>query len=742
MNAIMGRLACLWIVVCLSVVTVAAQSAPPQITANPISTSALLGGSASVSVTATGTAPLTYQWYRNGTAITGATGSFYLLTSALFTDAGSYTVTVTNQFGSTTSQAAILSVGGMPVILQQPASLSALVGSTVSFSVAAVQPTTLSYQWYFYGQPIPGATASVYSIAAVKNSDAGNYAVTVSNGTSGLYSDTAVLTVLGAAPSFTTPPVSQTVAIGTTASFSAVVAGTGPLTYQWYFNGNAIAGATNLNLSVPEVTSANVGSYTLSVTGPGGSITSPAAILAIKPTSYAGDYFGTLTNGGRWAMYVGASNTGFYIAYLGANSGALVYGIMVNPDGTFNSAPPVQTSATPSTSLAFQIAAGVVTGQVNGLGLSLNGAQDIGAANAAIAGFYSASALNGARGSTYTVVGGSGQTFMLNLIGAAADYAVGVVASTGQLSAQTAAGGTMSMKIAPGTLLASTTITPSGSTTPITYAGLASQSTSTTRLLNVSVRGVAGSGANVLIGGFVVTGGTKQMLVRGIGPTLTGFGIAGALPNPLMTLFGSDSSVLVSSGPWGGAASLTSVFNRVGAFALAANSADSASVQSVAGNATLQVTPSSGSSGVALAEIYDADTTGSSARLVNLSGRSNTGTGSSVLSAGFVVGGVGTETLLLRGIGPTLGTLGVAGAVPTVQLTLFDSSNTAIATNITWGGDTALAAAFTQVGAFALPANSKDAALLATLLPGNYTVQVAGLNNATGVALVEIYEVK
>ena len=124
---------------------------------------------------------------------------------------------------------------------------------------------------------------------------------------------------------------------------------------------------------------------------------------------------------------------------------------------------------------------------------------------------------------------------------------------------------------------------------------------------------------------------------------------------------------------------------------------------------------------------------------MNVSVLKHLGTG---LTVGFVIGGLEAKTVLIRAVGPTLGgaPFNVPGVVADPQLTLF-SGQTSIGTNNNWGGTAALTAAFSQVGAFALPATSLDAALVATLLPGNYTVQVSGVGGTTGVAIVEVYEV-
>ncbi len=126
-------------------------------------------------------------------------------------------------------------------------------------------------------------------------------------------------------------------------------------------------------------------------------------------------------------------------------------------------------------------------------------------------------------------------------------------------------------------------------------------------------------------------------------------------------------------------------------------------------------------------------------RLLNVSVRKHLGAG---LTAGFVLGGSAPTKILVRAVGPGLAVFGVEGTVVDPQLTLFNSSSTRIDSNDNWSGTAALTAAFNSVGAFSLPSStSRDAALLVTLAPGNYTVEVTGVNATTGTALVEVYEV-
>jgi hypothetical protein len=131
-------------------------------------------------------------------------------------------------------------------------------------------------------------------------------------------------------------------------------------------------------------------------------------------------------------------------------------------------------------------------------------------------------------------------------------------------------------------------------------------------------------------------------------------------------------------------------------------------------------------------------------RLVNVSARMNVTTGEGTLIAGLVIVGSAPNTVLIRGVGPTLAVFGVTGVLADPTIAVF-SGTTRIASNDNWetGTNTVpqMIAANAQVGAFALQAGSKDAALLVTLPPGNYTVQVTGVANTTGVALVEVYDV-
>ena len=260
-------------------------------------------------------------------------------------------------------------------------------------------------------------------------------------------------------------------------------------------------------------------------------------------------------------------------------------------------------------------------------------------------------------------------------------------------------------------------------------------SSTTSYLSNLSVRTTAGTGAQTLIAGFALNGGTKSLLVRAIGPGLAAFGVPGTIPDPRLELY-SGTTRITENDDW--APTAAAVFNSVGAFGLPANSKDAALVTSLApGSYSAQASGGPGAGGVTLVELYDT-APGSAARLVNVSARSQVGTGGDILIAGFAVGGSGLRTLLIRAIGPSLSAFGVTDVLANPKLELYAGS-TLLQSNDDW--DAAVAPAFGRVGAFALAAGSRDAVLLVTLNPGTYTAQISGVNNTTGVALVEVYEV-
>lgn len=261
-------------------------------------------------------------------------------------------------------------------------------------------------------------------------------------------------------------------------------------------------------------------------------------------------------------------------------------------------------------------------------------------------------------------------------------------------------------------------------------------------LFNLSINTTLAAGGNFTMG-YVVGGaaGNKPLVVRAVGPGLAAFGVPGTLADPKFELY-SGATLTGANDNWGGGAPLAGAFNAVGAFALPAASLDAAALATIvapSSGSTVVVSGGAGAGGLVLAEIYDASASfaAGTPRLVNVSVNKAMAAGEKLI-AGFVISGSTSRTVLVRAVGPGLAAFGVGGAMSDPSLALYAGSSK-IAENDNWGGDAQVATAFTRVGAFGLPAGSKDAVLLITLSPGAYTAQVAG--TGAGLALVEVYEV-
>jgi hypothetical protein len=269
------------------------------------------------------------------------------------------------------------------------------------------------------------------------------------------------------------------------------------------------------------------------------------------------------------------------------------------------------------------------------------------------------------------------------------------------------------------------------------------------RLVNISTRARVGTGANVLIPGFVIQGsGTEILLIRAVGPSLSAFGVSGALSQASLEVVDSAGAVRAADNAWSFNSDpneISSISASVGAFALAPFSNDSAVIVTLpAGAYTVQVSNMFGESGVALAEIYEVAF--SDTRLINISTRAQVGTGSDIVIPGFVISGSGNEQLLVRADGPSLASFGVTGVLSQPSLTVTaQADGSTIGSNTGWGSNADpnhIESIEASVGAFLLPLGSADCAMAINLQPGAYTMQISGENNSTGVALAEVYEVQ
>jgi hypothetical protein len=254
------------------------------------------------------------------------------------------------------------------------------------------------------------------------------------------------------------------------------------------------------------------------------------------------------------------------------------------------------------------------------------------------------------------------------------------------------------------------------------------------QLLNISTRLRVQSGENVLIGGFIITGtDPKKVIIRAIGPSLSQF-FSGTLDDPTLELFQGPTQI-DSNDNW--------VDRRAEIEATGippSNDLEAAIVRTLTPGAyTAIVRGKNNTSGIGLVEAYDLDQAANS-KLANISTRGFVESGNNVMIGGFIVGnsGGGGATVVVRAIGPSLGAFGIAGALQDPTLDLVDANGTVLRANNDWGDSqqVELESASLQ------PGDTREAAVVQTLAPGNYTAIIRGLSDTTGVALVEVYNVQ
>jgi hypothetical protein len=261
---------------------------PPVISSQPQGRTNIVGTASSFAVSASGTAPLSYQWRFNGTNLPGATNANLILNNVQPSDAGVYSLTITNLAGSATSDAAGLLVLVPPAFTTQPQSRTNLAGTVASLDAAASGTTPLNYQWKFNGTDLFGATAAGLVLANVQTSNAGAYTVVVTNAAGSATSTAAVLTVLSP-PVIFSNPVGHTNNAGTSAAFQVGASGAPPLHYRWFHNENYalsdvgnITGAATPTLTVSGVLGPDAGTYSVIITNTDGAATSAPVTLAVN----------------------------------------------------------------------------------------------------------------------------------------------------------------------------------------------------------------------------------------------------------------------------------------------------------------------------------------------------------------------------------------------------------------------------------------------------------------------------
>jgi hypothetical protein len=276
-------------------------------------------------------------------------------------------------------------------------------------------------------------------------------------------------------------------------------------------------------------------------------------------------------------------------------------------------------------------------------------------------------------------------------------------------------------------IVSNSTPTPSPTATP---------TPTPSRLNNISTRASVQTGSGATIAGFILTGTElKQVVVRGLGPTLTQFGVSGALADPTLQLFDGNGKTLFINNNWKDTQQA-----GIQATGLAPpNDLESAiRIALQPGHYTAALSGNNGTTGVGLMEVYDIETAVSTV-LTNVSTRGFVGTDQNAMIGGFIIeGGNGSTEVVVRGLGPTLTQFGVTGALADPALTLVDSNGNIVRSNNNWK-DTQQAAI--QATGLA-PPNDLEAAILVTVAAGHYTAILSGNGGGTGIGLVEVYKLK
>jgi plastocyanin len=290
---------------------------------------------------------------------------------------------------------------------------------------------------------------------------------------------------------------------------------------------------------------------------------------------------------------------------------------------------------------------------------------------------------------------------------------------------------------------ASPTPTPMPSQTPTATPPATPTPAPMATLGNISTRSFVQTGDNVMIGGFIVQGtGPKRVIIRAIGPELIPFGVPNVLADPTLELHDGNGALIASNDNWqttiiGGIITQNQIQDIINSGHAPTDMRESAIIAELpAGNFTAIVRGVSNSTGVALVEVYDLDS-GASSILGNISTRSFVQTGDNVMIGGFIVHGTGQKRVIIRAIGPELIPFGVPNVLADPTLELHDGNGALIASI---GGIITQNQIQDIINSGHAPTDMRESAIIAELPAGNFTAIVRGVNNTTGVALVEVYD--
>ncbi|MEZ5275951.1 MAG: Ig domain-containing protein [Opitutaceae bacterium] len=477
-------------------------------------------------------------------------------------------------------------------------------------------------------------------------------------------------------------------------------------------------------------------------------------ILPPEAGVFAGTYLGEIKSStGTVSLFVRPNNTAVFLGYHPeSGKGLSNFAFVLSDLGEFSFEVVNPEDMNANYTVTGTISGGVATGSVSGLGLNFT-ANLISGGGEVVSydGYYQNALTATTSGLVYLIVATDGQAYFF---AQDRDYVEGYITTIdafGNIALQTSKGFDYALQVDPTTDIVAGTYTPPGGETS-SILGIREGSPGDELLANISTRGKVLTGGKIMIASFVITGtGSKDLLIRAIGPKLNDFGLQGVLQDPVINLVRLGELIpMRTNDDWGDDGQTNRIIEdsiRLGAFPLNVGGRDSVMAVSLEPGAyTAKIRGNGSLTGVSLVEVYDADDPTErlpTADVVNIATRGEVGTGPDALIAGFVVSGDVPKRVLVRGIGPQLTEFGVAGALEDPRIDLTNSDKELVATNDNWGDNpdvAAVSAAMTEAGAFDLLEGSKDAALLIWLQPGAYTAKVTGIDGGTGVALIEVYD--
>ncbi len=508
-------------------------------------------------------------------------------------------------------------------------------------------------------------------------------------------------------PVISMEPSPQTALVGGSAAFKVTADGYPGLIYQWYDNGTALAGATGSTLTIPGVTAGSAGLYSVRVTNPLGSVTSSLELLTVAAVPTAP----TFTVQPKAAEGPVGSTVTFTAAAQGAPAPSYQWYANGVPVAGATASSLRVASVGPGNAGTYQVQATNTAGLVlsTPVALTIAGAQYTGNYVGKLAG-----------GGTFDLLVRSDDT------GVFLGYAPGASVPYLDLNVAISPTGAFSFVASvPGGGPLHTQLTPRVDSSGTTITGTLANGTLTGTIGGVAFTATPSPvGATSGVAGFyeAAVPGNSTVVYLIVGPSGQAFAL---LEGPA----GADggAGMVSSSGQ-------VAVTTAGGGTLTATISAGDDTVEGSEAGGTI---PAASFTGAA-----SGSTAAASQRIINISSRAQVSGGSQVAIAGFVIGGQSSKTVLLRAVGPSLGTFGVTGTLTAPTLTLY-SGSTVVATNTGWGtalDPDELAAAATESGAFALTAGSADSVILTTLAPGAYTAVVSSATGGTGVALAEVYD--